>query len=384
MTLLYLCINQSKAITPYEFINTKIKIYSIEEAFYHVYHYWYESIDEFVSEKFINWVQKMSSQVAATLKEIALLQTARERMLSFLSINSYYCKQDLEQLEQQLLKNEYENNWKQYKETGDYYVSLKRPSKAIEYYKQALDYFESMELLNNLGVALMNIGRYSEAIKCYEKALKFKPSSNQKDSILLNLAEAAIHNNNLETALKSLENLTSKTKTAQAYYLYGEIDFKMVNLNFAIENYKKAYQINADVKYIYRMVDVYVKLKLFPSAFEILDSISFQTKEFFKKKAWVFELSGRIPNAIKTIEASLMQHKEDPELWTLLAKYHRLDYDLNMAKAAITKALTISRLFLPAKLEHARIKKASGELSEYHEGLRSVLSEIKQKYFELN
>lgn len=384
MTSLYLCLSQSKAITPYEFKNTKIKIYSIEEAIYHAYHYWYESIDEFVSEKFINWVQRISAQVAATLKEIALLKTARERMITFLSLNGYYCKQDLVELEKQLLKSEYENNWKQYKETGDYYVSLKRPSKAIEYYKQALDYFESMELLNNLGVAYMNTGRYLEAIKYYRRALEFNPLGNQKDAILLNLAEAAIHNNILETALKSLENMDSRIKTAQAYYLYGEINFKMVNLNFAIDNYKKAYEINADAKYIYRLVDVYVKLKMYPTAFEALDLIINQTKHFFKKKAWVFELSGRIPNAIKTIEASLMQHKDDPELWTLLAKYHRLDYDLNRANAAISKALSISRVFLPAKLELAGIKKSSGELSEYHEGLRGVLSEIKQKYFELN
>jgi Tfp pilus assembly protein PilF len=82
------------------------------------------------------------------------------------------------------------------------------------------------------------------------------------------------------------------------------------------------------------------------------------------------------------MQKALITNKNSIDLWIRLAEYYRLNYDLQKATGAITKALELSKKNPRANLENARIKKALGKIKDYQVILNSVLVGFKEKYRE--
>ncbi len=382
MTSLFLCVNPYVSLQPYRFTGTNINVFSVEESLYHVYHYWEKSIDEFVSDKFIAWAANLSKPFGDCLRDITRLKTARERIMAFLSLYGYFGCEELENVNRQLTEWENETNHKQFKEHGDRYARLNFPEKAAELYKKSAETGETPELLNNLGVVYMKMNKYALAEDMFQRASELYPTSNQRYTILLNMAEAAIHNNSFEKALKALKTADSSVNSHRAMYLLGEINFRTGNFFYALDSFKNAVKAQPEPRYYLRLIDVYAKLKMFPLALETLDNSGIKGKAYFKKKAWIYEQSCNITDAATTVKQALIQHKDDAELWTLMAKYYRLDYSLVLANSAAFKALSLAPSYLPAKLEQAKTKKATGNIMEYQQLLSEILAVLKQKYYE--
>ncbi len=382
MTSLFLCVNPYVSLRPYRFAGTNINVYTVEESLYHVYHYWKKCIDEFVSENFINWAFSLSKTFADHLSHISRLKTSRERMMAFLSLHGYFGPEELEDINKQLTEWENESNRKQYKEQGDRFARLNLIERAAEFYKQSLEYSETPELLNNLGVVYMKMNKFGSASEMFQRALELYPTSNQRYTILLNMAEAAIHNNSFEKALKAIKAADSSVGSHRAMYLMGEINFRTGNFFYALDSFKNAVSAEPEQRYYLRLTDVYVKLKMFPLALETLDNSGIKGKAYYKKKAWIYENSCNITSAGKTIQQALVQHKDDAELWTLMAKYYRLDYNFVLANSSAYKALSLSPDYLPAVLEQAKAKKATGNIKEYQQLLTEITLILKKKYYE--
>ncbi|MDR2904315.1 MAG: tetratricopeptide repeat protein, partial [Clostridiales bacterium] len=298
---LILTISQETAVAPYQFKITGINVYSFEEALYHVYHYWKQSIDDYASDQFIDWVGgALKLQfLAAKIKEIAPLSSLSRKMSLFLSLTDYFADAQIDALRKEIVQWENQGEWEKLKERGDYLMQQDDPEKAANYYKKALAYGENIPILNNLSISLMKSENYTEAIRYLSRALRHRPMD---ETLLLHLTEAHILNGDYNEATAVLESIEhrygarAETVTVIRFF-YGEISFMQGSYLNAIACYEKVIEASggADSVYIYRLADSYVKLRFYDKALAVLDKVREKDKYFLKKQADVFVAYNNIP-----------------------------------------------------------------------------------------
>ena len=405
MPELLLCISQDEIKTPYQFKVTGINVYSFEEAAYHCYHHWKQSIDDFMSEDFLEWVRDVLglSFLASRIKSLWKLTKFSDRFIGFLSIIDYFDEMRLTVLKTQLIEWEARLEWERLKERADYLLQKKDPQRAYTLYRQALSYDENAELLNNLAVALMKLEHYAQAEIYFERALAAKTSLEHYDQaeirseralaaktsedphdnlqLLLNLSEAAIYSHNFARAEQCLREAEAiEPDSTEISYLYGELNIETGNIRHSIECFEKALNMKYDPQFIYRIAETYVRLRKYDQALEALTKIKDKDTKFLTHQASIYASANNMPAAVKCIERALLAERGSASLWTLMAQYHRRNYDLTRADAAIIQALTLSPDDDNTKLEDARIKKAQGKMKDYQTALHGILIGFKRKY----
>ena len=126
-----LCTSQ-KLSSFYIFKYTNIKVYSLEEALYHCYHYWKESLDDFISQDFVDWVKDdlQMSFIASRIKEIIHYDSLSERLIKFLCIIDYFNEREILEIRGRLSEWEKRLEWEKLKDRGDYFNNMNQPAKA--------------------------------------------------------------------------------------------------------------------------------------------------------------------------------------------------------------------------------------------------------------
>jgi len=385
MPELLLCISQDEIGSPYQFKTTGINVYSFEEAVYHCYHYWKQSIDDFMSEEFLEWVREALglSFLASRIKSLSKLTNFSDRLIGFLSIIDYFDETRLTALKEQLTEWEARLEWERLKDRADYLLQKNDPQRAYALYRQALGYGDNTRILNNLAITLMKLEHYEQAETCFERALAAHSSENSRDELqlLLNLTEAAIYSHNFVRAEQCLRKAEAiEPNVADISYLYGELNVETDNIRHSIEFFEKALNMEYDPHFIYRIAETYVRLRKYDQALEALTKIKDKNAEFLAHQASVYAAANNMPAAVKCIERALLTERDSASLWTLLARYHRMDYDLARADSAIVRALALEPEDDKAQLENARIKKAQGKTKDYQVSLHQILDGFKQKY----
>jgi len=377
------CLTQEGTATPYRFKGTNINVYSFEEALYHCYHEWKQSVDDLQSDELADWVQHALglSLVASKMREINTNDGFTTRLLSFLSITDYFAPKQLDLLKRDLLAWEARLEWERLKERADDLLAHNDAERAVPLYRQALGYAENAALLNNLGIALMAQGLYEQAQAALTRATALAPPD---VTLLLHLAEAQILQGSYAPAHATLAQAETQLgeETADILYFKGEIQFYQANYLCAAPHYEAAAAKQYDPQFVYRLSDVYVKLRQFDRAANALCAIADKDIYFLQKLAEVHAQANHMPAAIKCIGEALSRNRGDADLWTRLARYHRLDYDLAEANKAANTALGLSPDNPTALLEHARICKAQGRIRDYQTILHKVLNGFKNKYRE--
>lgn len=373
---LILSISQKDAQNPYRFKLTNINVYSLEEALFHCFHWWKKSIDDFTSEEFISWVNNDLglSRISMQISEIASISDFSSRLIEFLSIVEYFDDSDLSSLKSDLVLWENRLEWEKYKERADQLIDS-QPHQAYSLYKRALQYGKNVALLNNIGIALMKSGTYGEAVFYLEQAVL--ESGAQNFDVLTNLAEAYILNGSTEHAEELIKDLEVFGETDSLYYLKGEFAFTSGDYRNALDYYEKAVALNQDAHYVYRITDVYIKLRSYDKAIDYLNLLQDKGVKLLVKMAEVYMHYKNLPAAVKCIKAALDEDHGSVELWTKLALYNRLNYDLDEAHDAINNAIELEPDNERANLELARIKKAQGKTKDYQDVLHSILNKFK-------
>ena len=382
---LFFTISQSPCEVPYKFKVTGIKVYSLEEAIYHVYAHWMQSEDDFLSNELREWVGDTLGlpYIAARIGVIKKIEWFCNQIIAFLQLIDYFNFDELEELKPGLIKWEKRREWEKLKERGDYLMNRQEPDKAYILYKKALLYEENAALYNNLGIASMGALLYDDALIYLKRAINLLPSD---VNLLLSGAEAAIYARERETALVYLKEVKNiDPQNPDIPYIYGLMHFEAGDLNNAIECFNEAISRGEkpDPDYIYKLADVYAKMRQYDKSLEIMEKIPHKDARFYVKQSELNALSGNLPGGIKSLKNAIYTQNDLPALWVKLAQYHRLDYDLPLANAAISKALAIDPENERARLEEARIKKAMGRTKEYQGVLNGILRDFKKRYREL-
>ncbi len=380
---LILTISQAKEPKmPYKFKLTGINVYSFEEALFHTYTYWQQSVDDFCSDEFITWVKKELDLafLATKLKQISENKSITERFVQFLSIIDYFDEIQIVSIKSKLLVWEKELEWQHLKQRGDYLFQNGDPERAVIFYKKALFHTENVQLLNNTAIALMQLSQFEEAVGFLERAFKLEA---ENITIVLNLAEAAIYSKDFEKALLTLKKAEAlEPQNADIQFLHGELNLEAGNIRYSMKCFENAYALKDDAYYVYRIADVHVRLRQYDRALEALENVKTRDSSFYKKQAEVYAVSNNVPAAIKCIERAIFYNRDEPTLWITLAKYHRMDYDLSRAASAIAMAVALAPENEHAALESARIKKAQGNLKEYRDTLNKILKGFKKRHRE--
>lgn len=388
MTKLYLAASQTENadLRPYLFPMTGIRVFSLEEAMYHCFHHWRQSVD-FLGEPFIRWVESDLGlgEIGAKLRKIEAMEGFAARFLAFLAVTDYFPKENLAALAKELGKWERRQTWEKLAEQGDYWIRRGEGERAFALYNKALNHQEvpSVKLLNNCGVALMHMGNFDNAAAHFARALRAAVGEELHFTLCCNLIEAQIYAGDFEEAQAHIEEAAADAQEHhELYYFQGEINFYQKNYFEATKLYEKALSLFYDPEYIYKLCDCYMRIRLYDKALTTIQTVVVQDIYFLRKQAGYFAMAQNIPMAIKSIEKALLTHGSDPELLITLAGYHRQDYDLMKASAAISRALNFAPDNPAALLEQARIRKAQGRTKEYQGILNRILAAFKRNYRE--
>jgi tetratricopeptide (TPR) repeat protein len=386
------CVSQHINETPYPFKSTGIRVYSFEEALYHTYHYWKQSVDDFLSDELIAWVNDVLglSYLAAKMKELKRVDSFNRRMLGFLRLTDYFNDVELKNLSRELTQWEMRLEWEKLKERADDLIHRGEPEKAVSLYRRALQYEENITILNNIGIAYMQLGEYTEAFGCLSRALVLDKA--ESVTIMLHFAEAAAYCGYYDKAEQALTAVVAAAPVsnqsiiaADIAYIHGVIAAGRGQWHDAIECYERAItQSEGTVAlYINKLADVYVFMRQFEKALATLERVAEKDIGYFIKQAELTAAAGNVSAAVKCMQKAVMLKDNDAALWTKLAMYRRLDYDLTMADAAIGKALSVAPENERARMESARIKKALGRTREYQAILNKILKGFRQRYREV-
>jgi len=379
--MLQFCVSQQINNRPFAFKATGIRVYSFEEVLYHVFHYWRESVDDFLSDGMIAWVSELGhSYLAARMKELTRKEPFTHRILDFLQLTEYFSKVELDTIKKSLEAWEMRREWEKLKERADYFVNRGEPAKALPLYKRALQYEENATLYNNIGIAHMQLGAPKEGLNSLVKALTLDSKNHQ---ILLHCIEAAILSGNFDDASKMLSRaFTIKPTSADIPFLTGLIAWEKKDYSAALAYFNQAFTKDSSVTfYVYKIVDVHLQMRQYDKALAALERAPARDVGYYSKEAELYITWHDIPRAIKsTLKAIEVSPAPDAVLYAKLAGCYRQDYDPRRAEDAIQKALAIDPEHDIVRLENARIKKGLGRTREYQAALTDVLKSFKERY----
>jgi len=370
--MLQLLTSQKISDIPFTFKETGIRVYSIEQALFHVYYRWRETVDDFVSIEMSTWVAEIGLvQIATKIKSIAEVESFTKRMLAFLNIINYFNEEELSSLKSELITWENRVEWERLKDQADHLVSRGESAKAIPLYTKALRYSQTAATLNNTGVAYMRLGNYEKAVAMFKQALAHEPDN---ETIMLTYAECLVHIGDYKLATQ----LFAVSKSSEANYLRGFMAHMQNDYQAAL----KWLESSLDSRALHKRVDIYVEIGQLENALAILSSNDHE------KISEVYAAHGhaRMPDAINHIKKAIEQDQNTggsnaARLWTKLAKYYRTDYDWQRAAEAIENAIKAGVAASSATLlEYASIKKGQGRNREYQAILKSVLEGLKEQY----
>lgn len=370
---LKLAMVEDKKISPYKLTNG-INIYSIEEAIYLFYKNFKEYSTDFFEDKFINWVSNelLNIDLANKLIDIKKQQSFYQKSIDFLTLNNFYTLEELEGISLELFNWEKRGQVERKKIKGDRLFKENMFEKAIESYKDAIDFDVSNPILyNNIGICYIRLKQYDLALAYLKKAINIAP--NNKD-IIFNIIEILIEKEDFEYANKYINSLQDDMLYSK-YYYSGELCFKQQLFEDAKSNYIKAYLFDKSYNIILKIAKCYVNLNMYDKVISCLNIIEDTNIEILIAKSDIYEKLNNIPLAIKCIEKANLYNRNNYILWLKLAKYYRQEYNLLKAEAAIYKAYTLAPNNEQVLFEQSLIKKAQGKFKEY----QSILSKVVQK-----
>ncbi len=380
-TDLILAASRVKNVMPYKFESTNINVYSFEQALYHCYKYWKESWDEiFIKDNFISWVREEleMSFIATEIVKMKSIRNLKDRIIAFLSIVYYFDDEELNVLENEIQEWQNQSQSEKLKEKGDALIAIGSYEKAIIAYKAVLSYDKkNYSAFNNIGVGYMYMEKYAKAKKWFLRAFK---SCNKNDkSIIFNIIEACVCNNDFDSAEKYITLIDKNCVDGKIFCFKGEVEFGRGNFQKAIEYYKHAIS-EGDSFAVFKLVDAYEKQGEFDMAIRVLDTFDNKDIETLVRKSIVYEHAFDFSSAVRCIEKALLYDKSSVELWIYLARYYRLNNNFVKAEGAVCTALRYSRDDFAASLEMAKIKRAQGKVREYRMVILKLFKNLKNEY----
>jgi tetratricopeptide (TPR) repeat protein len=376
-----LCVSQQPNTIPFTFRGTGLRVYSLEEALYHVFHHWRESVEDLLSREMIAWATELGLVwVASRMKTIAQAEPFATRMLDFLQLVEYFTPQELDGLRHDLAAWERRLEWERLKERADMLVERGDPFKALPLYKRALALEENIPLLNNIAVAYMQLSLAKKAAAHLLRARAMAPDNLE---LMLHYTEAAILSKQFDAATEALKTAETRAPAlADIPFLHGLLAYKQADYHQAVTCYQEAIARAPDTPYyVYKLADTYKKMQDYKQALHVLATLPNKDGDYYVKEAEIHAAAGDVPASLRCMRtATAGEGAHSANLWAKLAEYYRHDYDWRRAEKAIAQAQALDPDNDEVRLESARVKKGLGQTRAYQAALAGMLNSFKRRY----
>ena len=370
---------KDKEISPYKLANG-INIYSVEEAIYLFYNNFKEYSTDFFEDKFINWVNEelLDTKTANKLLEIKNYENFYQKSIDFLTLNNFYLLNEIENISLELFNWEKRGQIERIKIKCDRFFKLNMFEKAIQCYKDALDFDTSnYTLYNNIGVCYIRLKQFDLALVYLKKAINLSNDIN----ILFNIIEVLIEKEDFENGKDCINKLTDDLIYFKHYYL-GELYFKAKEYDNSKSNFIKAYLLRKSDNILLKLANIYIEMGYYDKVNNCLKVIGDTDIDILILKSDIYEKINNIPMAIKCIEKANFYNRDNYILWLKLAKYYRKEYNLTKAEGALYKAYTLEPNNEEILYEQALIKKSQGKFKEYQNRLFKIIEKSMESYKE--
>jgi tetratricopeptide (TPR) repeat protein len=193
---------------------------------------------------------------------------------------------------------------------------------------------------NNLGNALLALGRAEEAVASYRSALSHEPDNAE---ILTNLAQALLALGRIDESISTVRRaLTLKPQLAAAHSTLGDVMLKQSRLREASESYARALQIQPD----------------------LLDALN--------NLAVALRLQGRTDQAELTCRKALAVNPQSAATLAVLADAYADRGEFALAEEAFRQALTVDPELPQAWAGIAQLRRMSSADEEWLAGARRL------------
>ncbi|NLL70062.1 MAG: tetratricopeptide repeat protein [Epulopiscium sp.] len=374
-TKVLLSLSPSQVRYPYRFEMTDKTIYSLEELYYHCYHYWKESLDDFLMGKIEEWIKEelhlpsIANQMAK-IKEQGENQITKQ-YIEFLSLIEYFSDEELYVLSKEIFRWEHKHEWERAKDKGDLYIHKREYQKAIEYYQKALQYTEDVTVLNNVGIAYMEMGQYEKA-RQYLFAAYGKNSKNAK--ILLNLSQLAVQEKEYEKAEDYLKKALAVHESGQGWCYYGRLKEKMGQEEEAFEAYQRSITFPDSQDGYIALARWYQSKRDPDKALDILEQMPSKYHwDYYIEKAKILEMQHKEKEGIALLQKAFHTFTPHPQGFVHLSRFYRITHQMDQANKIIQQALQFYPDNKEIQLEWARVQKREGKIKNYQDTLKNIL-----------
>lgn len=182
---------------PYYFSLSGIRVYSLEQLCYYIYHHVYTISEETFDDDLFYWIEKNLGEKALVkrLREAKKNQRTLKEMVRLILMSvDYYSKEEISQLQKIIEEIEMQNPVETRKVEADNYLRYGRPLEALAVYKKVdLMMDDSEEIVtkefrgnvyHNMGIAFARLANGEAALACFKKAYELNASDVSRDAWL--------------------------------------------------------------------------------------------------------------------------------------------------------------------------------------------------------
>lgn len=183
---------------PYHFGLSGIRVYSLEELCYYIYHHVYALSLETFSEDLFYWIEKnlCEKTLARRLREGKKNQRTLKEMVRMILLSvDYYSKEEIEKLQKVIEEIELQNPVEAKKVEADNYLRYGKLLEALSTYQKVQLMMEEHEdmvtrefkgnVLHNMGIAFARFANGKAALQCFKMAFEWNASERSRDAWLM-------------------------------------------------------------------------------------------------------------------------------------------------------------------------------------------------------
>ncbi len=365
----------------YTFILTKITVYSFEEFLYHIFHY-PKSFYDFDSAIFKSFVRENIINIDDEIVTIVEKNSSPfDKMIDIvLKYSHLYNSNELTDFQSDILEYSRKEDIELLKEIGQDLLKNGEYFKAKELYKSIVDEYIDCSIFNNYSYACIKTGFIDEAKIYLNKACNIF----QNEKVFYNYIKLLLQEKDIEKSLEVIELLTSPNVKSFKNFLTALVQVKQGEYSEALKLFEEAIEEEYTDQYMEHYIKLLMKTNKQSLALEKIEKyITFKDLKYYKFKALVYKSDGQIVEAIKSLEEGLKTSESidnSIEVYTLISKFYRENYDFKKATQYIRMALRMKNSSKNYHLlyELALINKSNGNMNSYKDAMDKLIDIYKQ------
>lgn len=369
--------SKEKAKTPFTFEEIGIEVSTLEELCYIFYHYYEIIIDDFPSERLLDWVH-LELNECGLLDGMENESTNNKKYLLFLYNSFLFSEEELEELGKNLICWE-ERSWQEkMKRRGDLALQFRKFSVAMRFYSELLSE-DKPEIYHNMAVIEMNLGQYKKAIDDFKKA--FQMSSNLES--LTEYLLALLVDKQYDFLFLELIKYSKIYSDARLWYVFGLYYEHNNDIDSALDSYYKA--ICSEDVTIYEPYKRVVKLLLSrgqeSKAYDAIIDLEGKNKtEFTLNLSYIYEALLETEKAIDLLEQLDVEEKDKKRIYYRLSQLYEKEGQMIKALDSIHKGKLIESDDSAIQIRIGRLDKKVGLTKSYYDTVDQLMERWKAIY----